>query len=252
MKKILTSVFLFTFATVGFGQSLRIFNLGVDVTGTTVTVPITAGSANLNELEIHNTTGVIVTYQVNRTITPIDSCANLYYCTGVQCYSPHTQLTWTPTGPGETIGAFASLPSGPGTYGISAHYDACPSQCNDLTVLYRVYNIAAGSVDTATVSLHYVCTTGINETEQAIISVNAFPNPASSMVAINYEVKEAFGVGKISVYNMLGKQVKQITIADQQGNVKINTSDLTEGIYFYSIVLDNKVMATKKLIVSSK
>ncbi|MGZ4035049.1 MAG: T9SS type A sorting domain-containing protein [Bacteroidia bacterium] len=252
MKKIFTSLFVLAIATFGFSQSLHIYNSGVDVTGDTVIVPITAGSTNLNDLEIHNTTTSIINFQCNRTITPIDSCANVYYCTGVQCYSPHTQTTWTPTDGGETIGASAVLPSGPGTYGISAHYDACASFCNDIYVLYRVYNRAASTNDTARVILHYMCATGINEAEQAIVNSNAYPNPANSSVTISYEMKEQYNNGKIVFYDMLGKSVKQVAIADKQGNMKVDVSGLNDGIYFYSIVVDSKAIVTKKLIVSSK
>jgi hypothetical protein len=251
MKKILTSIFLLTFATFGFGQSIHIWDGGIDVTGDTVIVAITSGSANLNDLELHNTTTSIVNFQCNRTISALDSCANVYYCTGVQCYSPHTQTTWTPTGGGETIGASAILPSGPGTYGIAAHYDACPTMCNDIYVLYRVYNTSVAG-DTARVTLHYMCTSGINENSQEIITSSAYPNPANSTLSINYEVKESFQDGKIVVYDMLGKVVKNIAISDKQGVAKMNVTDLNPGIYFYSIVVDAKSIATKKIIISSK
>ena len=252
MKKIFTTLFAIAIATLGFSQSLRIFDSGIDVTNDTVVVAVTAGSANLNDLEIHNITTSIVNFLVNRTITPIDSCANLYYCTGTQCYSPNPAPTWSPSGPGQNIGAMATLPSGPGTYGIAAHYDACPTICNDLFVKYRVYNTSAGTVDTARVTLHYMCTSGINESEQAIINSSAYPNPASSNLSISYEVTEPFNIGKILIYDMLGKPVKEIAISEKQGVAKVNVADLNSGIYFYTIVLDSKTVVTKKLIVSTK
>jgi hypothetical protein len=46
--------------------------------------------------------------------------------------------------------------------------------------------------------------------------------------------------------------VKEVAIADKQGIAKLNVSDLNAGIYFYSIIVDNKQVTTKKLIVSSK
>jgi hypothetical protein len=252
MKKILTSLFAISLVTAGFGQSIHIWDGGIDVTGDTVIVPITAGSANLNDLELHNTTTSIINFQCNRTITTLDPCANVYYCTGVQCYSPHTQTTWTPVDSGETIGASAILPSGPGTYGISAHYDACPSSCNDIYVMYRVFNRAPGSNDTARVTLYYMCTSGIEENEQAIVNSTAFPNPANSSVTISYEMKEQYNQGKIVIFDMLGKKMKEIAITDKQGMSKISVTDLKDGIYFYSIIVDSKAIATKKLIVSSK
>ena len=251
MKKIITSIFVLLFTAFSFGQSLRIYDLGVDVTGDTVIVPIAAGSAMVNDLEIHNITGVAVDFKVGRIITPIDSCANVYFCTGTLCYSPQTAATWYPTGGGQTIGAYAVLPSGAGTYGIAAHYDACPTICNEFFVKYVLYS-TSGSPDTAVVTLNYVCTLGVNENEQEV-NATAFPNPVSnSVLSINYSVKEPYNNGKILVYNMLGKEVKTIEISEKQGLAKINVADLNAGIYFYSIVLDNKTMTTKKVIISSK
>ena len=252
MKKIFTLFFAISITAFGFGQSIHIWNAGIDVTSDTVIIPITAGSVNLNDLELHNTTTSIINFQCNRTITTLDPCANVYYCTGTQCYSPHTQTTWTPSDSGETIGASAILPSGPGTYGISAHYDACPSICNDIYVLYRVYNTDTSTVDTARVTIHYMCASGISENEQAIVSSIVYPNPSNSAVSISYEVKEQYTAGKIAIYDMLGKEVKEVAIADKQGIAKLNVSDLNAGIYFYSIIVDSKAIATKKLIVSSK
>jgi hypothetical protein len=252
MKKILTSILAFAFASFTFGQSLRIFDLGVDVTNDTVVVPIVAGSAMVNDLEIHNTSAVAVDFKVGRIITPIDSCANVYFCTGTLCYSPQTALVWYPSGAGQTIGASAILPNGPGTYGIAAHYDACPTICDDFFVKYQLYNTLVGSSDTAVVTINYVCTpAGVNEnTQEAFLT--AFPNPANSFVNIHYEVKDAYKTGKIILYNMLGKEVSEISISDKQGLSKLSLSDLMTGIYFYSIVLDNNIVTTKKLIVSSK
>lgn len=252
MKKILTSILALAFASFTFGQSLRIFDLGIDVTNDTIIVPIVAGDAMVNDLEIHNTTTVAVDFKVGRIITPIDSCANVYFCTGTLCYSPQTALVWYPGGASQTIGASAVLPNGPGTYGIAAHYDACPTICNDFFVKYQLYNTLAGSADTSVVTINYVCTpAGINENKQEVSS-SAYPNPSNSFVNINYQVKESYTSGKIIVYDMLGKQVREISIADKQGMAKLNVEDLMAGIYFYSIVLDNKIIATKKLIVSSK
>ncbi len=252
MKKILTSLLILFFASSVFGQSLRIFDLGVDVTSDTIIVPIAAGSSMVNDLEIHNITSSAINFKVGRIITPIDSCASVYFCTGSLCYSPQTATTWYPTGSGQTIGANATLPNGPGTWGITAHYVACPAPaiCNEFSVKYILYS-TSGAPDTAVVTINYVCTLGMNEKEQEV-SATAFPNPVSSILSINYSLKESYNNGKIIVYNMLGKKVKEIVISDKQAIAKVDVADLNAGVYFYSIVLDDKTMITKKLIVSSK
>src|SRR3954466_9741707 len=137
MKRIFTLLAL-TITTMAFSQSIRIYNGGTDVTGDTITVPVMAGDMILNDLELHNTVSSKVYYKINRTIGVKDTCSNIYYCTGSQCYSPNSFTNWTPSGPADSIAGLAVLPSGPGTYGIAAHYDACATICSDFWVLYRV------------------------------------------------------------------------------------------------------------------
>jgi hypothetical protein len=238
----------------GFSQSLHLFEGGVEITNTTVVIPIEAMSSYVNEIEIHNQTSSNIDFKVNRTILPpgtLDADAYLYYCTGTQCYSPSNSVTFTPGGAPATIAANSSLPSGPGTYGISAHYDS-GAAASDVWVLYRVYNIGT-SGDTAYVTLHYAFATGIEPVQQSISSMtNAYPNPASSTVGIKYEIGNQGQNAHISVYDMLGKKVKEINLEEKQGLVKMDVSGLKAGVYFYSLIIDEKAISTKKLVVSSK
>ena len=257
MKRIFTTVFAVALTSFGFAQSIHIYEGGTDVTNGTVNVSIEAASQYLNDLEIHNTSSSSIDYQVNRTImTPagIDADAMLYFCTGTQCYSPQMATTWTPTSPPSTLGAGQNLPNGPGTYGIAAHYDV-GAVCNDFSVKYRVYNTAVGSNDTAYVTIVYTCAevTGIEESQVAYGTIsNAYPNPASSFASIKYEMNEYAQKGRVVVYDMLGKVIKEIALNDKQGTLKVDVSELKAGIYFYAFMLNDKAITTKKLIVSAK
>ena len=251
MKKIFTFFFAIS-VSFGFSQTIHLWEAGVDITGDTIDVAITALSSNVNDFELRNTSAAVVNYKVNRTILnpAIDTDAYVYFCTGTQCYSPNQFTTWTPTGPPEVIGANATLPGTAGTYGLAAHYEA-GAACNDIYVMYRVYNTQSGTNDTAYVTLAYKCSSGINESEISGTVSNAYPNPASSMVSIKYDLTGAKS-GKIVVYDMLGKAVKEVALNDEQGLAKLNVSDLNAGVYFYTLICNNKALGTKKLIVSSK
>ncbi|MFL5765099.1 MAG: T9SS type A sorting domain-containing protein [Bacteroidia bacterium] len=251
MKRILTLLAVLSIKAFSYGQTIHIYDSGSDVTGDTIIVPIMAGDMDLNDLELHNTSSSKTYYKINRTIGMKDSCANIYYCTGTQCYSPNNATTWTPSGGADSISGLAILPSGPGTYGIAAHYDACPTMCHDFWVLYRVYNTMTAG-DTAKVTIMYMCTSGIDENDQQEVSVAAYPNPASNFVSINYDVKNAFTSGRITITDMLGKQVNQLAVNGRQGTAKLDVSEMPAGIYFYSLIIDNNTMSTKKLIVTSK
>lgn len=252
MKKIFTTVFTLAIASFGFGQSIHILESGIDVTGTTINVSISDGLSSVNELDLHNVTASDVNYKINRRLcNSIDADAYVYFCTGTQCYAPQAVNTWTPTGPDLFLAAGASLPNGPGTYGISAHYDA-GAVCHDFCVVYRVYNTAVAG-DTAMVTINYTCATGIEENQLASGTMsNAYPNPATSVASIKYDMNEYAQKGKIVFYDMLGKKAKEIVLNDKQGVAKVDVSEFNSGIYFYSFIVNDKAIVTKKLIVASK
>jgi hypothetical protein len=81
---------------------------------------------------------------------------------------------------------------------------------------------------------------------------NAFPNPANSFVSIKYDISDSSQKRHIVLYDIFGKSLKKISLFDKKGTAKMNVEDLNSGIYFYSLVIDEKVISTKKLVISSK
>jgi hypothetical protein len=79
------------------------------------------------------------------------------------------------------------------------------------------------------------------------------PNPADTYANLEYEIKEDFKDGKVTVMNMVGTSVLEYAIASNTNNskfnLKMNTSGLASGIYMVQCVVDGKKMSTKKLLV---
>lgn len=251
MKKTLTSILLFASATIAFGQSIHILHDNVDVTAKEITVPVYKNNEFVTELALKNTTGGDVDYKVSRTILnpPFDPCSYILYCTGIICYGPNNDITFSPPDI-STIKANETLPNGPNTYGIAAHYSVCETACADLNVLYRVYNTAAGSKDTATVKIKYTCTNGITEENPALGSLsNAYPNPTNNGFTVKYAMK-TFSQSEIAVYDLFGKKVIETKLPKAEGTITINTSSLAPGVYYYSLVVNNQRATTKRLVIS--
>ena len=83
-----------------------------------------------------------------------------------------------------------------------------------------------------------------------ITSLEVYPNPANYNTTINYTLSSNYSSGKIIIRNMIGKEVKSISInGGSSAKQVVSTSDLPNGIYFYSIVGDGQTLSTKKLIV---
>ena len=83
-----------------------------------------------------------------------------------------------------------------------------------------------------------------------------FPNPFNPTTTISFGLPDA-GVVKLAVYNLLGQEVRTLTAGTMEpGAYKVvwNSLDNTgrkvsTGLYFYRLVVDNKVIATKKMLL---
>lgn len=92
--------------------------------------------------------------------------------------------------------------------------------------------------------------TSVNELNSSIASVQNTPNPAVSSTLINYDLKENANV-TLSVVDITGAEILSAVQGEQaQGShsVKLDVSDLSAGMYFYTIKAgDHQV--TKKMTV---
>ena len=72
-----------------------------------------------------------------------------------------------------------------------------------------------------------------------------YPNPSEEIIYFDYYFPQR---GELIVINTLGRQLKNIQLSTK-GQQKINISDLSKGIYFGNIVVNNKIVTIKKFIV---
>ena len=88
----------------------------------------------------------------------------------------------------------------------------------------------------------------VNENTSKYTMSEVYPNPANHLATIDYDFT-GFNNSSIVIYNLLGTVVEKLDVSGKAGKAKINTSLYQEGIYFYSLLFDNEVIRTQKLIV---
>ncbi len=117
-------------------------------------------------------------------------------------------------------------------------------------VKYVFYN-QDNPQDNASVQVHYDfhLAPGMDEPEAAYTLSHAYPNPANSFVSFVYDFQGAKSKTSLVIYDLLGSPVKNIDLTAKSGELKIDTSELKDGIYFYSLVMDHKTIETHKLFV---
>jgi hypothetical protein len=81
--------------------------------------------------------------------------------------------------------------------------------------------------------------------KNTILISEFYPNPAKEIVCFDYYLNKP---AKLVVMDILGNEVKRIRLSER-GTQKINISDLSKGIYFGNVVVNNETIAIKKLIV---
>lgn len=78
---------------------------------------------------------------------------------------------------------------------------------------------------------------------------NLYPNPASSEVALDYRLTKSDADVTLILQNILGSIVGEFTLNPSDKKLKINTHEYTPGVYFYTLVIDQKSIVTRKLII---
>ncbi len=86
--------------------------------------------------------------------------------------------------------------------------------------------------------------TGLDMTKQEAFSL--FPNPASG----KFEIRDIDGdTGKVKVFSSTGEKMKELAISGDGKNIVIETSGWDAGLYFVTLIFDNKKPATRKIMV---
>ncbi|MEM9687600.1 MAG: T9SS type A sorting domain-containing protein [Bacteroidota bacterium] len=89
------------------------------------------------------------------------------------------------------------------------------------------------------------------EVKEGFILRQNTPNPFNKTTTINAVVPENIQQAKIVVYNLQGLELERYNI-DKRGNVAVEIAGgrFPSGMYLYALIADNKVIDTKKMILT--
>jgi len=96
---------------------------------------------------------------------------------------------------------------------------------------------------------------GITDIQTAVTDISSLsqnsPNPFTQNTTISYSLLQTTQKANLYIYNMNGNQIKNIPIYQKgKGTITINGSELTPGIYLYSLIADGKEVDTKRMILT--
>jgi hypothetical protein len=93
--------------------------------------------------------------------------------------------------------------------------------------------------------------TDIPPQREAIRLEEASPNPAHGQTWISYSLPLGTTHARIVLRNLLGKVVKNEIIDVNADGVRLSTGDLNNGIYIYSLIINNQAVKSKRLVVAN-
>ncbi len=111
------------------------------------------------------------------------------------------------------------------------------------TLTARVSEVANPNV-TQEYTLMLDATVATHELASVVVFSQNAPNPFNDFTIVKYDLKG--NDGRILVTDAAGRQVNEYLLNASQGEVEIG-SNLQSGLYFYSLMVDGRVVTTKRL-----
>jgi hypothetical protein len=77
------------------------------------------------------------------------------------------------------------------------------------------------------------------------------PNPFSVNTEIKFEIPENANSARLIIHDMQGAEIKSYNItAKGAGNIIIQGAELQAGMYMYTLLIDNTIVDTKRMILT--
>lgn len=93
--------------------------------------------------------------------------------------------------------------------------------------------------------------TDVEENLASMVTMNAFPSPATAAAYISYEMPESAVSQEavVEISNVFGNTMESYAIRNSKGVLPIDVSNMAPGVYFYSILVDGVRIQSRKLVV---
>jgi len=137
------------------------------------------------------------------------------------------------------------------TLGFTSDYDV--QNVTGISIIRFTFYLQNNPTDSICFNIKYIHPEnyiGINEINNNYLFSNVYPNPASNFATFNYSFSANVNHANIVVADLLGKEILSIPLSNNEGKATINTKNIANGIYVYSLQLNGRNVNTKKLIIN--
>lgn len=191
-------------------------------------------------IRLKNTSDKPQQFIIRRAVQELQSNQKAYFCLGDDCLDPLTDQITKRLEPGESLlNLFfvveTGLLSATHSFRIEAFPKGSPQMIQDYTFSLSVEEKSSRSFvfQSRDITVH-----------------DLYPNPVTDQQAhIDYRLTDEAIKAKVVIHNILGSPVGEYELPAFESRVKIRTEDLSSGVYFYTVYLDNIGVMTRKLVV---
>lgn len=128
------------------------------------------------------------------------------------------------------------------------HSDFSPSGNNGITKIMYTFFVNKNENDSVSVTINYeVGVTGIDNLNQIKESISSYPNPVKDIINFDYSINNN-AESYISIYDLVGKKVKQLKLNNLTNSTQLDISDLNAGIYIWAFEINGISVKSDKLI----
>jgi hypothetical protein len=223
-------------------STLKLFYQGADVSGTSV---IIQGNANDNQLKaslvIRNPSGTAVSVKVKKTVIRSIAGTDNSFCIG-ECYSPSVTESITPyeVGPWQNTG------------NEIFYTEYIPNTIPGTTeIKYEVYDVSnRNNTVSVTISFTALLTSVTCLQTETEPPVSVFPDPATgNQIFFRYRVSQKLLPAEIELRNIRGVLMYKTLLYDPVGNLAVELSGFSDGLYVFHLRFKNQQLGTGKFII---
>ncbi|MCK5857329.1 MAG: T9SS type A sorting domain-containing protein [Bacteroidales bacterium] len=242
---LLNLIFCFTVLNI-YSQSLELENaFGKVNNGDTITLAVTANQAILLiGVNVKNTSNTDLNVKVRKIDIQLVTGSSNHLCwTG--CYTPAPPATSLASG---FVSDELLIEAGTSTSLFTGDYNS-HGNSGKSSFRYTFFDENNPNDSVSFIAIFYAGSgVGIDRSSKASIVSSIFPNPANNNITINYELNDV-KYAKFEIRNILGITVKLVDIPINSSSINININELTNGVYFYYFITDDRLFSSKKIVI---
>jgi hypothetical protein len=225
-----------------FSLSVALYGQGFEVTAPQENVRGIIGEIIKAPVRFKNNTEKPITIVIKKVSAQLGSTQKNFYCIDSNCLDSKIEDYVVKIEPGQTltslhIGIESGLVSGESSVKYIAYNRHNPSDVIEFDLSFTVEE---------KVQKQHVYSS-------AQISIeDVYPNPASAYAFVDYKIFNDRIKARVVIHNILGNIVSTNELPVQDNKIKIKTDELSPGIYFYTLYVDDKCLFSRKLVVNSQ